>query len=72
MISNKLSEILGRKRIKKSELSQLAGISYSSVKKIYSNKTKGIEFETLNKLCNFLECTPNDIFEFTPDWVRIK
>ncbi len=67
MISNKLSEILGRKRIKKSELSQLAGISYSSVKKIYSNKTKGIEFETLNKLCNFLECTPNDIFEFTPD-----
>jgi len=67
MISNKLSEILGRKRIKKSELSKLTGISYSSVKNIYSNKTKGIEFETLNKLCNFLECTPNDIFEFTPD-----
>ncbi|MBR2526288.1 helix-turn-helix transcriptional regulator [bacterium] len=67
MISNKLSEILGRKRINKAELSRLSGISYSSIKNIYYNKTKGIEFETLNKLCNFLECTPNDLFEFTPD-----
>ncbi len=67
MIKNKLSEILGKKRINKAELSRLSGVSYSSVKKIYYNKTKGIEFETLNKLCNFLECTPNDLFEFTPD-----
>lgn len=67
MIKNKLSEILGRKRINKAELSRLSGVSYSSVKSIYYNKTKGIEFETLDKLCNFLQCTPNDIFEFTPD-----
>lgn len=67
MIKNKLSEILGRKRINKAELSRFSGVSYSSVKSIYYNKTKGIEFETLDKLCNFLQCTPNDIFEFTPD-----
>lgn len=67
MIKNKLSEILGRKRINKAELSRLSGVSYSSVKSIYYNKTKGIEFETLDKLCNFLQCTPNDIFEFTPN-----
>lgn len=67
MIKNKLSEIMGRKRINKAELSRHTGISYSSVKNLYYDRTKGIEYETLNKLCNYLECTPNDILEFTPD-----
>jgi putative transcriptional regulator len=67
MITNKLSEILGRKRIMQTELSRLSRISYTTVKKIYKDKTKGIDFDTLNKLCNALECTPNDILEFIPD-----
>lgn len=67
MIKNKLSEILGRKRMMQTELSRLSGISYSAVKKLYKDETKGIDFDTLNKLCNALECTPSDILEFTPD-----
>ncbi len=67
MIKNKLSEILGRKRINMSELSRISGISYSTAKNLYYDKTKGIEYDTLNKLCNYLECTPNDILEYTPD-----
>lgn len=67
MIRNKLSEILGRKRMMQTELSRLSGISYGAVKLLYKDKTKGIDFDTLNKLCNALECTPNDLLEFTPD-----
>ncbi len=68
MIINKLSEIMGKKRINKAELSRGTGISYSAIKNLYSDKTSAIEFDTLNKLCNFLECTPNDILEFKPDY----
>lgn len=67
MITNKLSEILGRKRMMQTELARLSGISYGTIKNLYKDKTKGIDFDTLNKLCNALECTPNDILEFTPD-----
>ncbi len=67
MIKNKLSEILGRKRINMSELARISGISYSTAKNLYYDKTKGIEYDTLNKLCNYLECSPNDILEYTPD-----
>jgi len=67
MIRNRLSELLGKKRIKMAELSRGTGISYSAIKNIYHDKTIAIEFDILNRLCSFLECTPNDILEFTPD-----
>ena len=67
MIKNKLSEILGRNRMFQTELSRLSGISYSTIKKLYQDKSKAIEFETLNRLCNALNCTPNDILEYIPD-----
>lgn len=67
MITNKLSEIAGRKRIKMSEISRMTGIGYSTVQRLYNNEVGRIEFDVLNKLCNFLECTPNDLLEFKPD-----
>lgn len=37
--------------------------SYQSISDMMNNKTKGIKFETIEKLCNLLECTPNDIIK---------
>lgn len=31
-------------------------------------KNQNITLATLEKLCNILECTPNDIVEFTDKW----
>lgn len=67
MIKNRLSIILGEQRMRVSELSKLTGISQNALNKIYHNKTKGIDFDTLNKLCNILQCNSQDIFQFTPD-----
>ena len=35
--------------------------------KMLAEKLKGIEFDTLDKLCWALECTPNDILIYIPD-----
>ena len=67
MIKNRLSIILGEERMRVSELSKLTGISQNALNKIYHNKTKGIDFETLNKLCNILKRNSQEIFEFTQD-----
>ncbi len=67
MIKNNLSEILGRKRIKMSELQNLTGLSYSSINDLYHNKTNSISFETMNKLCNALEVPLGELFEHIPD-----
>lgn len=67
MIKNNLSEILGRKRIKMSELQKMTGLSQLTVIKLYHDKTNGINFDTLNKICNALEISVGELFEHVPD-----
>ena len=67
MIKNRLSIILGEQRMRVSELSRLTGISQNALINIYHNRTKGIDFETLNKICNALQRNTQELFEFTPD-----
>lgn len=58
---------MGKKRISKAELSRMAKISYDTILKLYNDKTKAIEFKTLDKLCWALQCSPNEIFEYIED-----
>jgi len=67
MINNKLSEILGRKRIRMSELQRITGLSQTAVINLYYNKTKSVSFDTINKICNALECDTQELFEHIPD-----
>lgn len=64
MITNKLSEIAGSKRLRISEISRLSGIPYSVVQRLYNDKVRSIDFENLDKLCLLLECTPNEFLGF--------
>ena len=67
MINNKLSEILGKKRIRMSELQKLTGLSQTAIINLYYNKTKSVNFETINKICNALECNTQELFEHIQD-----
>ena len=67
MIKNKLSEMMGKKRMNMAEVARIANLSHITVFKIYHDKTKTIELETINKLCFALNCRIEDIFEYIPD-----
>ena len=45
---------------------QMGGMSYQNFNHIATGKSKAIRFETLETLCQVLECTPNDLFVI--DW----
>lgn len=49
------------------ETAKIAKLDYSTVQNLYYDKTKGIEFETLNRLCFALDCNPGDLLKYTPD-----
>lgn len=66
MITNKLSEIMGRKRMTIAEVSRLTGIGYSVVQRLYNDTVLSIEIANLDKLCRALDCTPSDILKFKP------
>ena len=67
MIKNKLSELMGKKRMNMAEVARMAKLNHITVFKIYHDKTKTIELETINKLCIALNCQIQDIFEYIPD-----
>jgi putative transcriptional regulator len=63
MIKNRLSTIMGEKRIKIYELQKMSGISRSTITRLYYDKTNTVRLQTLECLCKALECTLNDLFE---------
>ena len=67
MNKNKLSGIMGRRRMNMAEVAREAGLTHVTVFRIYHEKTKTIELETLDKLCNALNCRIQDIFEHIPN-----
>ena len=67
MIKNKLSEMMGIRRMNMAEVARIADLNHVTVFRIYHDKTKTIELETINKLCYALNCRIQDIFEYIPD-----
>ena len=56
-IKNKLAE----KGLNKNQFSKLVQIGYPAACAIYDGETTKISFDTLERICKVLECTPNDI-----------
>ncbi len=66
-IHNRVSEILGRKRMKITDLRDEAQIAYGTAYALFSGKAKGIQFDTLAKLCRALDVEVGELFEFVPN-----
>lgn len=67
MIKNKLSEMMGKRKMNMAEVARVANLNHITVFRIYHDKNKTIELETINKLCFALNCQIQDIFEYIPD-----
>lgn len=67
MIENKLSEIMGRKRLKISEVLEGTGLARNTVADLYHGRAKGVQFETLDKLCTYLDVEVGELLEHKKD-----
>ena len=59
-----LDKILKDRNIPMLQLQKQLGISYPALNNLCKLKVSKISFESLEKICNILSCTPNDLFEF--------
>lgn len=71
MLYINVKEILKEKKKTKYWLIKEMGCSYQAMSDVMNNNTKGMKFETLEKLCEVLECTPNDILKIEKDTEEI-
>ena len=59
----KLWELLAERQLKVSKVSLDTGISRPTLNSIFYGISKGIQFDTINKLCDYLHITPGDLFD---------
>lgn len=62
MIKCNLAVLLAERNLKISELSKRTGISRTTLTALSQNQSKGIQFDTFDTICNFLNVKPNDLF----------
>lgn len=63
----KLWKLLIDKEMNKSDLERRAGITHYSLRLL--TKGKDVSTDVLRRICETLDCTIDDIMEFTPDEV---
>lgn len=54
--------MLAKRKMSVTELSDRVGITMENISILKNGKAKAIKVETLNKICQALECQPGDIF----------
>jgi putative transcriptional regulator len=67
VIVNRVSRLMGERRLSIQDVSRSTGLAYSVVFDLYHDKSKRFDRETLNKLCRFFGVTVGEILEYQPD-----
>ncbi|EHQ88315.1 putative transcriptional regulator [Desulfosporosinus youngiae DSM 17734] len=67
MVENRLSEIMGRKRLKISDVVKGTELARNTVVELYHGRAKRVDLDTLDKLCSFLGVGIGEIFEHKKD-----
>ncbi|MBQ7962251.1 MAG: helix-turn-helix transcriptional regulator [Clostridia bacterium] len=67
MINMNVQQLLDEKGKTRYWLVKQMQTTYKTVNKICDNTLTGLQLETIEKLCQILECTPNDLFTIECD-----
>lgn len=62
-----LDVMLARRKMRSRDLAAQIGIAEQNVSLLKSGKVKGVRFDTLEKICEILQCQPGDILEYRPE-----
>lgn len=62
-----LKEVVKQKGYTLTDVAMGTGISMNTLSVLGRNGSKGIQFETLEKICRYLDVTPNDILKLSTD-----
>ena len=61
-----LDVMLATRKMRSRDLALRIGIAEQNVSLLKSGKVRGIRFDTLEKICQVLQCQPGDILEYRP------
>jgi len=59
-----LDVMLAKRKMRSKQLAERIGITEQNLALLKSGKVRGVRFDTLNKICEALNCQPGDLLEY--------
>lgn len=59
-----LDVVLARRKMRSNELAERIGITPQNLSVLKAGRARAVRFETLEKICEALDCQPGDILEY--------
>jgi putative transcriptional regulator len=60
----RLGVMLAERNVKSKDLAAYVGITEANLSLLKQGKVKGVRFETLERICSFLNCQPGDLLQY--------
>ena len=67
MVKCNLSALMGAKRKNIQEICNATGLARNTVTNLYKDKATRVDYNTMEKLCEVLDCTIGDLWEVRSD-----
>ena len=61
-----LDLMLARRKMRSRDLAAAVGITEVNLSLLKSGKVKGVRFDTLERICEVLQCQPGDLLVYEP------
>ena len=62
-----LDIMLARRKVKSKDLAVHVGITEANMSLLKQGRVKGVRFDTLEKICDYLQCQPADLLVYEPE-----
>ena len=62
-----LDLMLARRKMRSRDMAAAVGITEVNISLLKSSKVKGVRFDTLERICEVLQCQPGDLLVYEPD-----
>ena len=63
----RLDVMLAERKVRSKELAEHVGITEANLSLLKQGKVKGVRFDTLEKICEYLQCQPGDLLRYDPE-----
>lgn len=67
MVRCHLSTLMGRDKLRISDVSRLTGLNRSTVSALYKETATRLDLAAIDALCKVFHCTVGDLFEHVPE-----
>ena len=62
----RIDVVLASRKMKSKDLAAAIGVTEANLSKMKMGRMKGFKLETLDRICDVLECQPGDLLQHVP------